>query len=142
MIRADLADQTVSGPGTTQEFVAVNSSDRYRRHGHYPALVLVEDNPELAERLERALFEEEFEVLLVSDHAVAPSQWEIQYPAFESAGLVVIYSCSALAPELKAKLGGLGKNRFFDLSALQLPSEHDAAAQKILSRLQSLRYSQ
>ena len=65
----------------------------------------MEDNPGLATRLERALFDDHFEVLLVSGDALPVSVLESQYAAFESAGLVVIYSCAALAPEAKRKLG-------------------------------------
>src|SRR6202163_2093294 len=61
MIRADLADQTVAKDVSTQELVPVTSADRYKRHGHHPALILVEDNPALATRLERALFDDHFE---------------------------------------------------------------------------------
>jgi sulfate adenylyltransferase subunit 1 len=140
MIRADLADQTVADEvSITQERVPVTATDRYKRHGHFPGLILVEDNPELATRLERALFDNHFEVLLVNGDALPVSVLESQYTAFESAGLVVIYSSAALSPDSKGKLGSLAANRFFDLSALQLPIEEPDAVQKILSHLQSLR---
>ena len=63
MIRADLADQTVADDvAVAQEYVPVTAADRYKRHGHYPGLILVENNPGLATRLERALFDDHFEV--------------------------------------------------------------------------------
>ena len=58
---------------------------------------------------------------------------ESQYAAFESAGLVVIYSCLRSAPDAKRKLGSLAVNRFFDLSALELPAAETDAVRKILS---------
>jgi bifunctional enzyme CysN/CysC/sulfate adenylyltransferase subunit 1 len=139
MIRADLADQTVAGDASTQEVASVTATERYKRHGHYPALILVEDNPALAARLERALFDDHFEVLLVSGDALPVSVLENQYAAFESAGLVVIYSCAAVAPEAKRKLGAITANRFFDLSALQMPIEEKDAVQKVLMLLRSIR---
>ena len=139
MIRADLADQTVVGDASTKELVPVTAAERYKHHGHYPALILVEDDPALAARLERALFDEHFEVLLVSGDALPVSVLESQYGAFESAGLVVIYASVALAAEAKRKLGALAANRFFDLSALQLPAEEHEAVQKALLLLRSLR---
>jgi sulfate adenylyltransferase large subunit len=140
MIRADLADQTAANEvSITQEHVPVTTTDRYKRHGHYPGLILVEDNPGLAARLERALFDDHFEVLLVSGDALPVSALERQYASFESAGLVVIYSSAALSPDAKGELASLPANRFFDLSAFQLPIEESDAVRKILSHLQSLR---
>jgi bifunctional enzyme CysN/CysC/sulfate adenylyltransferase subunit 1 len=139
MIRADLADQTVAADVSTQELVPVTSAERYQRHGHHPALILVEDNPALTTRLERALFDDHFEALLLSGDALPVSFLESQYAAFESAGLVVIYSCAALSPETKRKLSVLAGDRFFDFSALHPQLNEPAAVQKILSHLQSLR---
>ena len=139
MIRADLADQTVAGDASTQEVVSVTTTERYMRHGHYPALILVEDNPALAARLERALFDDHFEVLLVSGDALPVSVLESQYAVFESAGFVVIYASATLAPEAKHKLGVLTANRFFDLSVLKLPTVENEAVQKVLILLRSIR---
>jgi bifunctional enzyme CysN/CysC/sulfate adenylyltransferase subunit 1 len=139
MIRADLGDRTAAVAPAIPSQEPVTPAERYKRHGHYPALILVEDNPELARQLERALFDEHFQVLLVSGDGVPVSVLESQYPVFESAGLVVIYSCGALAPEAKRKLDALGADRFFDLSALQLPLEQADAVQKLVSHLRLLR---
>jgi bifunctional enzyme CysN/CysC/sulfate adenylyltransferase subunit 1 len=140
MIRADLADQTVADEGRiTQEYLPVTARDRYKRHCHYPGLILVENNPALATRLERALFDDHFEVLHVSGDALSLSALESQYASFESAGLVVIYSSAALAPEAKRKLGALAGNRFFDLPGLHVSGDDPDAVRKILSHLQSLR---
>src|ERR1700726_2693619 len=46
MIRADLSDQTVVEDAAVPTQVA--ATERYKRHGHYPALILVEGNPDLA----------------------------------------------------------------------------------------------
>ena len=141
MIRADLADRTTvaDDANLAQEYTSVAAADRYKRHGHYPGLILVENNPELATRLERALFDDRFEAVVLSADAVPPAVFERQYPAFESAGLVVIYSCAALAPEAKRSFSSLAGERYFDLSSLQLPLENSEAMKNILSRLQSLR---
>jgi sulfate adenylyltransferase large subunit len=139
MIRADLADETPSDDFSTQELAPVTANDRYKRHGHHPGLILVEDNSDLATRLERALFDDHVEVLLVSGDAVPVSILESQYAALQSAGLVVIYSCKPLNPEAKRTLGALAANRFFDLSAIQLPAGENEAVQKLLSLLRPLR---
>ncbi len=139
MIRADLADQTAAVDAESQEFVSVSPRERYKRHGHNPALILVEDSPALAARLERAMFDDHFEVLLVNSDTLPVSVLEDQYATFESAGLIVIYSCAALAPDAKRKLGALTAKRFFDVSALQLPPEEREAVQKVILLLHSLR---
>ena len=138
MIRADLANQTTA-ESSTKEFAPVTASERNMRHGHWPALIVVEGNITLAARIERALFDGHFEVLHVSGDALPVSALENQYAAFASAGLVVIYSCAALSPGEKRKLGALAVDGYFDLSALQLPAEEVDAARKILALLQSLR---
>jgi len=139
MIRADLADQTRTGISAREP---VTAAERYKRHGHYPALILVEGNPVLAGRLERALFDAHFEVLHLASQSGPPSILEKQYAAFESAGLVVIYSCDALAPEAKRSFAALAKGRFFDLSAVQLPESEAEATRKMVSLFQSLRERQ
>src|SRR6202045_4232481 len=101
MIRADLSDQTVTEDSAHKP---VTASERYKRHGHYPALILVEGNPTLAARLERALFDDHFEVVQVSEEDVAASVLESSLGVYQSMGLVVIYSCDALASEAKRKL--------------------------------------
>ena len=139
MIRADLADQTVTEQVSKQGFVPVTAAERYKRHGHYPALILVEGNPALAARLERSLFDDHFAVLLVSGDAVSVSILEKQLPTLESAGLIVIYSCEALSPESKHKIGSLVPGRFIDHSTLQFPPEEPAYMQNIVSLLRSAR---
>ncbi|MBZ5698816.1 MAG: sulfate adenylyltransferase subunit CysN [Acidobacteriia bacterium] len=136
MIREDLSDQTVVQDATPKP---VTAAERYKRHGHYPALILVEGNPALASRLERALFDDHFEVLHVSDQDVPQHLFESTLRLTQSMGLVAVYSCGALAPETKERLNALVGNRFFDLSTLQLPADEPGTVQKVLSLLHPLR---
>src|SRR4029077_4944653 len=136
MIRADLSDQTVIEDAAPKP---VTQTERYKRHGHYPALVLVEGNPSLAERLERALFDDHFEVVRVNEENVPVAMFESQFRVFESMGLVVIYSCDTIGSEAKRKLGALAENRYLDLSSLQLPAEETDAVRKVLALLHPLR---
>jgi sulfate adenylyltransferase subunit 1 len=136
MIRADLSDQTVVEDAAQKP---VTTTERYRRHGHYPALILVEGNPALAARLERALFDDHFEVGHVTAEDVPIELLESSLGVYQSMGLVVIYSCNVLAPEVKGRLSSLITDRFFDLSALHLPAEERDAVQKLLLLLHPLR---
>jgi len=136
MIRADLSDQTALQEAALKP---VSATERYKRHGHYPALILVEGNPALAARLERALFDDHFEVVNVSGEDAPFGILEGNLGVYQSMGLVVIYSCDVLVPEAKSRLAMLAANRFFDLSNLQMPTEEPAAVQKLLSLLHPLR---
>ena len=122
MIREDLSadPRKIAGEDVAQKSVA--SAERYRRHGHSPGLILVENNLALAVRLERALFDEHFEVLHVSAEAFPLAQLEANLAVFQSMGLVVIYSSPSIAVEAKMKLKALVSDRYFDPSALQLPA--------------------
>jgi sulfate adenylyltransferase large subunit len=136
MIRADLSDQTVV-EGAIQK--PLTATERYKRHGHYPALILVEGNPTLATHLERALFDDHFEVLHVTGEDEPLHILESSLSLTQSMGLVVIYSCGSLDPEAKRRLSALVADRFFDLSELRLPTEESGAVQQLLSLLQPLR---
>ena len=136
MIRADLSDQTVIEDVAQKP---VTATERYKRHGHYPALILVEDNPALATHLERALFDDHFEVLHVTGEDEPLHILESSLSLTQSMGLVVIYSCGWLDPEAKRRLTALVEDRFFDLSALELAAEDTGALQKLHSLLQPLR---
>jgi sulfate adenylyltransferase large subunit len=136
MIRADLSDQTVIEDAARKP---VTATERYKRHGHYPALIVVEGNPALAARLERALFDDHFEVLQVNGTDVPLQLLESNLGVYQPMGLVVIYSCDALPPEAKGRLSAQVAGRFFDLSALQLPADETDAVQKLLLLMQPLR---
>ena len=136
MIRADLSDQTVIKDAAHKP---VTATERYKRHGHYPALILVEGNPALASRLERALFDDHFSVLRVNSEDVPVGAMESQLGLYQSLGLVVIYSCDAVAAEAKRRLSALAADRFFDLSTLGLPAEESDSIRKLLPLLNRLR---
>ena len=120
MIRADLSAQSAVADVTTA--AQVTPAERYKRHGHHPALVLVHGGLDFAKRLERALFDQHFETLLLTSDDISASELESQYPAFESAGLVVVYSSEMLTAEAKGDLNIVAGNGFVDLGSWQLPA--------------------
>jgi sulfate adenylyltransferase subunit 1 len=134
MIRADLSDQTVIEDASQKP---VTATERYKRHGHDPALVIVEGNPDLAIRLERALFGDHFEVLHMSGDRLSVSELENQYPAFASAGLVVIYSAERFDVDSTRRLEALATNAFFDISKLKI--EGPESLRSVLAILRRLR---
>lgn len=139
MIRADLADQRQGLDFTARELDPVTAPERFKRHGHLPAIVVVENNAVQAMRLERALFDDHFEVLLLSEDSLSFIELEAQYSAFQSAGLIIIYSCDKITPESKGKLAILSAHRFFELPATQSDEDDSASFRNLLSQIQSLR---
>jgi sulfate adenylyltransferase large subunit len=136
MIRADLSDQTVVEDAGLKP---VTATDRYKRHGHHPALILVENNPALAMRLERALFDDHFEVIQLNSDDVPVDDLEKNVKLAQSTGLVIIYSSEVLSPQEKLRLNAVAVNSLFDLSVLQLPAEESDTLRKILAFLRPLR---
>jgi len=134
MIRADLSDQTVVEDASQKP---VTATERYKRHGHNPALVLVEGNPDLAIRLERALFDDHFEVLRMSGDRLSPIELENQYPSFQSAGLVVIYSADRFDVDSRRRLEVVAPNSYFDISKSK--SDDPESLQSVLAILRGLR---
>jgi len=136
MIRAELP--AAAGEETTWK-TAVTAEERYRRHGHDPALILVENRPQLAQYLERALFAQGFEVALLSREDVPVDRLGEILALLQSIGLVVIYSTGAVSSEEKLGLSALAANRVLDLATMDLPADDLAAVSPLLSALQSLR---
>ena len=94
----------------------VSAQERYERHGHYPATFLLENEPALASRLERALFEQSFEVLHLSDDEASTYTLREAIRAAQRIGAVSIYSGDALDPETKRQLGSEVGPRLLDVS--------------------------
>jgi bifunctional enzyme CysN/CysC/sulfate adenylyltransferase subunit 1 len=82
----------------------VSAQERYERHGHYPATFLVGDQPAIATWLERALFEQGFEVLHLDDREASSYVLLEVVRAAHAIGAVLIYSGRALDIETKQQL--------------------------------------
>jgi bifunctional enzyme CysN/CysC/sulfate adenylyltransferase subunit 1 len=94
----------------------VSAQERYERHGHYPATFLLENEPALASRLERALFERGFEVLHLDDHEASSYALLDVVRAAQRIGAIFIYSGHALDTETKQELASEVKFRLLDHS--------------------------
>jgi len=142
MIQGDLsenADILTGQEGLTQNAL-IAPLERYRRHGHFPALFLVNLRAALSRQLERALFDEGFEVMLVeenpSDLVTKPTWADLH-----AAGFVVIYHNPSLDPEGRSRLKAAAGDQFFDLSELKLPAGDAEAVEHLLNLAVSLRIS-
>jgi sulfate adenylyltransferase large subunit len=103
----------------------VAALERYERHGHYPGAVLLENRPELAGRVERALFEKGFEVLHLDAAGIVAAGVIDGVRVAEATGFVAIYSAGALAPETKRVLASLTANRVFDAALADLSTDEE-----------------
>ena len=109
--------------------------ERYRRHGHQPAIILASARTSLIAPLERAIFERGFEVMVVEENAA------ISF-ALHDAGFVVIYHSASLKDKELAELRNAAGTHFFDLGELELPEGQVEAVERMMLLLEALRISQ
>jgi bifunctional enzyme CysN/CysC/sulfate adenylyltransferase subunit 1 len=127
-VGAGMIQEDISAAAGEKEFAAyavdrtsVAPEERYARHGHFPAVVLLEDRPALAERLERSLFDLGFEVLHLSRPESSKDNFVDVVRVAQSAGLIVLYSGDVLAEETKQGLATEFSGRVFDLAGAPEP---------------------
>jgi bifunctional enzyme CysN/CysC/sulfate adenylyltransferase subunit 1 len=116
----------------------VSAQERYERHGHYPATFLLENQPALASRLERALFEQGFEVLHF-DHRDASPLLPDAIHATHRLGAVFIYSGVVLDTKTKQQLTSEMMPRLLDLSRESESFDDEEVLRRALTLAHSLR---
>jgi len=140
MIQSPLAGSvdTLPSPSAQSPETPVTNLERYQRHGHYPAIFST-TRTALAKRLERALFEEGFEAIVVDASKIsflsARDAWAILY----ATGFVVIYANPSLEPEEQAELEAVAGDGYFDLDTSDLAAEDARAVQQVLLLAEPLR---
>jgi hypothetical protein len=117
--------------------IQVAPRERYERHGHYPAILLLEDRPELATRVERALFEKGFEVMHFNALGIAAAAVIEIARVAKAAGFVAIYSTGVLAAETKQILASESEDRVFDAAGTDLSTD-DELFQRVMAFAWSL----
>jgi bifunctional enzyme CysN/CysC/sulfate adenylyltransferase subunit 1 len=145
MIQKDVSATGLAGK-REKEFVSsavdetpVASEERYARHGHFPAFLLLEGRPALAVRLERLLFDRGFEVLHLSRPEFSGDTFAETLRVMHRAGIVVLYSGDDLTGEAKHRLAAEFADRFFDLAgAPELHGNEELATRQVLAFTQSL----
>ncbi len=144
MIQSDLSTLSERARESHQPLwqAPITPEDRWQRHGHKPGLILVRNRPTLAAHLERALFDEGFEVVqfAAADLAAAHAHSTLELAHF--AGLVVILSAeSSQQPELQRQsIAAAASFEFvFDLAERPLPADDGDAVAAVLSLVDVLR---
>ena len=113
--------------------------ERSERHGHLPALFLVDRNSGVAERLERSLFEGGFEVVLVRQGLEPPSALPALLSALWSAGIVIVHAADALSAKQRGTLEAMAGGFFFDLSTASVASLNQDLIDRALALAETLR---
>jgi bifunctional enzyme CysN/CysC/sulfate adenylyltransferase subunit 1 len=117
----------------------VSAQERHQRNGHYPATLLLENQPAVALRLERTLFEQGFEVLHFDGRDASSSLLLGTVHAAHRLGAIFIYSGGALATETRERLGSQVMPRLFDLSQESEKFDDEEILQRALALADSLR---
>jgi bifunctional enzyme CysN/CysC/sulfate adenylyltransferase subunit 1 len=140
MIQEDLsqsADISTGQKRLTQNTL-IAPLERHRRHGHHPAIFLVNVRAALSRQLERALFEEGFQVMFVEE-SLSDLPTKNAWTTLHAAGFVVIYHNPSLGPVESVQLKAAAGHQFFDLAELKLPVGDAEAVEHLLSLAASLR---
>jgi sulfate adenylyltransferase subunit 1 len=117
----------------------VSAQERYERHGHRPATFLLEDQPALASRLERTLFEQGFEVLHLDQRESSSYALLDAARAAHSIGAVLLYSGHVLDTETRRQLASEASVRLVDLSGKNENFNDEEVFRRALALADSLR---
>jgi sulfate adenylyltransferase subunit 1 len=115
----------------------VTPEQRYARHRHHPAILLLENRVELGTRVERVLFDGGFETLHWTGSEPDRGSLEDALRITEATGSVVIYSGAPLAAETKAHLRAQFGARVFE--AASILASNDEVVRQAARFAQSLR---
>jgi bifunctional enzyme CysN/CysC/sulfate adenylyltransferase subunit 1 len=144
MIQSELSDRRgkatleLVSPDSTQK--PVSSHERYERHGHIPAAFLFENQPAPASRLERALFDQGFEVLRLENDEASPDELLEAIRVTQKIGAVFIYSGEPLDAATKLRVASEVKHQVFDLSRKNKYADDEEVYRRALVLAESLRF--
>ena len=144
MIRDDLSQQPgnrASSGVRIFEFDqgAVSQQERFERHGHLPAIFLLQGLRSHAKALERALFEKGFEAIALDGDSVAsPDLVSVLNPLW-SVGFIVIYFAEKIHAEVWTALEAVAGSSLFDSGIADVQSEPLKTVAHFLSRAELLR---
>ncbi len=145
MIQADLSDRQgqeeleLASPDSMQK--SVSAQERYERHGHNPATFLLENQSALASKLERALFDQGFEVLHVESGEASPDALIEMIRVAEKVGAVLIYSGETIDAVTKKRFASEAKHQLFDLSRRNENTGEEEVFRRALALADSLRFA-
>jgi sulfate adenylyltransferase large subunit len=144
MIREDLSQSASGDLREAQPFGGkragrVTPEERTQRHGHGPAIFSVKGSGEIAERLERALFERGFEVALVKSNEVPWSLLPLLLNSHWRAGAVIVHVQGAGSREQQSDLEEVAGERLFEIAATEKDGEVENALHRAIAIAETLR---
>jgi sulfate adenylyltransferase subunit 1 len=147
MIGEDLSGSNIARVGREEEQLsagreAITPQDRFKRHGHLPAIFLLPNRDFLTESAERALFDNGFETITVDGDQIPYASVKSLLDPLWSAGLVVLFAAGNIPVETRRTLETLAGDSLFDFVTAEPPVTHQDLASRILSQAASLRLSQ
>jgi bifunctional enzyme CysN/CysC/sulfate adenylyltransferase subunit 1 len=137
---ADVSTENVKNPKSKE--LAVASTERYRRHGHRSSIFSITGDLGVAERLERALFERNFEVLLVKLSEIPADALSTVLTNLLAAGLVVVFwtgKDSSFDPGSLKKIAG---DTVFHLSGSESNQNEETVLEQALTFAETLRFTE
>jgi sulfate adenylyltransferase subunit 1 len=140
MISRDLSESTDFSVGKKAlvRGASVAPLERHFRHRHCPAIILVNGRATLVRTLERALFDQGFEVMVVESEFSLRSARAV-WTALHAAGFIVIYQNPTLDPHELLALRAAAAGHVFDLADLNLPERDADAVEQFLVVAETLR---
>ena len=110
----------------------VIARERQRRHGHKPGIFLLGNRMSLAKSLERALFQNGFEVVVLDLSDVVSSALTAFLGSLYAAGMLVLCTNAALAPQELAELPA--ESIFLPTAASRLTSGDDETDERQIAQ--------
>ena len=127
MIREDLSVRdTESARETVSSAIrreGITAEERFKRHGHRPAIFLLPKRYLLAESVERALFEKGFETVIVDGDAIPLLAVDAVLSRLWSVGIVVLFVVGEIHTEARRTLEMLGGDSLFDFANAEQGAE-------------------
>ena len=144
MIRDDLSQQPGNRASSGVHIFefdhgAVSRRERFERHGHLPAIFLLQGLRSHANALERALFEKGFEAIALDGDSVAsPDLVSVLKPLW-SVGYIVIYFAEKIHAEVWIAIAAVAGSSPLESGVAEVQSDPQKAVAHFLSRAELLR---
>ena len=101
----------------------VTSRERFERHGHRPAVFFLPKRDLLTQSVERVLFDEGFETVIVDGDAIPPFSVAAVLSRLWSAGFVVLFAVGKIHLEARRTLEMLAGDSLFDFANAEQGAE-------------------
>jgi sulfate adenylyltransferase subunit 1 len=150
-VAAGMIDEDLSEPnavrisrkdGPAGSLEAINPQERFKRHGHLPAVFLLSDRDFVAESAERALFDQGFETVVLDGDRIPSGSVAALLGPLWSAGFVVLFVAGSIPAATRRDLEMIAGEAFFDFVGSEPSLNREELERRILARAESVRLGQ